>query len=157
MNKIKVHELMQVGNGQLGTSWMARVDHPVEESFSEGFFSPAASNLMGGDSIRVARLDKGRLLEFVDVVVIERKFGPDHIEVKPVGPVMNFEQAEIEVETVDESMVLHVPEDCTAQWKGPVLRWQVIGESGKVYATGIEDKDVAHSMARGDVPLEAAA
>lgn len=151
--KILVNQLCQRGAGQLGTPWMLRVEHPVEECFDEGFFAAAAPNLMAGDSIRVTRFDDDRMIEFVDVVVLKRSFVPAAVEIQGYGPTMSFIEVPQETEIEEQEMIVsYVPEDCAAAWKGRG-KWWIVGESGEVHAKGIEDRFLAHSIARGDEPL----
>ncbi len=151
--KIVVSQLCQRGAGQLGTPWMLKVDHPVEECFDEGFFAAAAPNLMAGDSVRVTRFDKDCMVEFIDVEILKREFTPANVKVGRNGPAISYLEVEPPQEAEGQEMIVsYVPEDCAATWKGRG-KWWIIGESGEVHAKGIEDRFLAHSIARGDEPL----
>lgn len=149
-------KLIRRGDGTEGTLWQTTVGYPVETALEENYFLDCRSNLLPGDEIRVVRKEKDRITEYIDVMVVAGSNTPPkfYVEVEPLTPPRRFEVPVLESDkppvVVPEEFV---PEDCKAEWKGPQRRFEVTGTSGIVYATGIEDKAIAHSIARGDLPL----
>jgi len=156
MLKVVATKLCKRGDGQDGTPWQYTVGYPVEECLSEGYFNPAVSNFLAGDEVRVVRKEKGYITEILDVIVTKREQNPALVVVAAMGEVIRIPLPKVETDEpaapVDE---VYVPEDCTAQFKGPVRMWEIVGTSGTIYSTGIEDGDEAKSIARGDLAVPA--
>lgn len=152
--KANAGKIVRRGDGQEGTPWQYTVGYSVEESLNEGFFNSAVHNFLIGDEIRVVRQEKSRVTELLDLIVVAREMNPPLVEVDAISETRKFAlprtEAEETLTMVDE---VHVQEDCTAQFKGPVRMWEIVGTSGTVYATGISDGDEAKSIARGDLPI----
>ena len=154
MLKAVTSKFYKRGDGQEGTPWQCAVGYSVEESLNEGYFNSVVHNVLIGDEIRIVRQEKDRVTEVLDVIVVAREITPPLVEVATISSVVKIPLPKTEAnEDVSIPDEVHVPEDCKAKWKGPVRMFEIVGTSGTVYATGIEDKDEACSIARGDLPI----
>ncbi len=138
--------------------WQYHVGYAVEEALREGYFTPALDNLLLGDSIRMSRIEKNGadycITEVLDLIVIARDVGAKSIVVGRLIETIKYPLPKTDTGTAAEIPdEVYVPEDCEAEFKGPARLWEVIGTSGTIYTTKLEDGDEAKSIARGDLPI----
>lgn len=152
--KANASKIVRRGDGQEGTLWQYTVGYPVDEGLKEGYFNSMVHNLLIGDEIRMVRKEQNRITEVLDLIVVEREMTPPLVE---VGNVSRWFKFPLPLPETDEPIVIpdevFVPEDCKTKWKVGSRSYDIVGTSGTIYVSGIEDKDEACLIARGDLPI----
>lgn len=135
-----------------------RTTLPLREVIHERFFLPVANNLRTGDQIRIVGYDRpagprhdGRVVEVAEVIVTDKR--PEAIVLDLLGEIREIATPAVADTTAEPRLPRerYVPGTATVAWNLGKRAFEIkVGET--VVATE-PDKDRAHQMARGDIPL----
>jgi hypothetical protein len=149
-HRAKGANLHKPADGQFGMNWAYEANHcPAEEIFAPGFFNAQRGNMRTGDSVRAIRIVDGHVREVAEGIVL-------HVDAKDVivakGFVVSFDPPETkETEGKEAKGEGFVQGSGEVKWNAGKKVHEVHVEGAVVFAT--KDKDLAQSVARGDVPV----
>lgn len=137
--------------------WSYRTTLPLADAITDTFFLPVAPNLRPGDSITMVSYDRpsfGRVVEFSTVMVVEKR--QDAVElVVTAAPEAVPARESAPASSDDGPAPEYIRGNGKAVWN-PGKRAYDIKVGNDVVAV-IADKDEAHKIARGDIPMPVAA
>lgn len=149
-HRAKGSNLHKPADGQFGMNWVYDASHcPLSDVFQPGFFNGLRGNIRPGDSIRAVRIENNHVREVAEAIVL-------HVSAKDVivsrPAIMKFDQPEAEeAAPVEEKPAGFVQGTGEVKWNAGKKAHEVHVDGAVVFST--KDKDLAHSVARGDVPV----
>ena len=150
--RISQNDMMGDGN-PWGRKWSARELFPLADCLAEpGYFQNVHQNLEPLDIVflcRVTALDRGRVLEWADVVITAKE--TNKIEFRVKGEIEDL----TEIAIIGEEPKANA-EGLQAEYDMSSKKWNVRAADGEVLAGGF-DKETAQAVANGDIPLPEAA
>mgnify|MGYP005670316705 CR=1 FL=1 len=155
--KAKHHKLNKPEDGNFGKQWNYICDqHKVQECYEKGFFDPLAGNFMAGDTIRILEVRDGRVRSFAEGIIIEVMSDQkaDRVEFHPLGSkviVFPRKNSKDLPEEKKEIAPEFIQGEGTVKYNFGKKMYSILSD-GKCIAE-CSNKERAHSVARGDVPI----
>ena len=142
-----------------GTKYTYQAPHDIQKMLNAEYHKGKSSELQTGDVIRLCQTRTGintPLVAEATITIVDK--GPQGAVIAILDPVRSYgdpgERGIAAVIRPDfDGDTFADSSEWKAEWRGPAAKWCVLDGNGEKVAEGIDDKDTAHGIARGDLPV----